>query len=418
MNGSRSRTRCNETVSQVGDQKKGTPTSNHGLSFSGEIMFEAPELGQHQKRAVKQLKNGAILKGGVGTGKSRTALAYYSQFAPWVKLYVITTAKKRDSDDWLDEGKLFGVTPVVDSWNNMGKYADVKNAFFIFDEQRLVGSGMWVKSFLEIAKKNQWILLSATPGDSWMDYIPVFIANGFYKNRTEFIRRHVVFNQFSKYPKVDRFLDESILKSLRRRITVEMPYDRHTVRHLNYEFCEYDRELYDTVFKRRWNFLEERPIRQISEMFSLLRRIVNTHPSRIEVIEDMLSKGCNRLIIFYNFDYELEILRQLSGVEIAEWNGHKHEDLPTGDRWVYLVQYAAGAEGWNCTSTDAMVFYSLNYSYRLFEQAQGRIDRLNTQYHDLYYYILRSPSSIDTAIAKSLEAKQDFNEKDFLKQPA
>jgi hypothetical protein len=384
------------------------------IAYSEELQL-FPNLGKHQKKAVAELKNGSILKGGVGTGKSRTAIAYYCQFAPWIPLYIITTAKKRDTADWEEECKAFGIVPVVDSWNNMMKYEDVTDAFFIFDEQRLVGSGVWVQAFIKIARKNnKWILLSATPGDSWMDYIPVFIANGFYKNRTEFIRRHVVFNQFSKYPKVDRFLDESILKALRRRILVEMPYERHTVRHVKDVYCEYNRDLYDLVVKKRWNFIEERPIRQIAEMFSLMRRVVNSHDSRIENVGNLM-KTHKRIIIFYNFDYELEKLRELD-VPLAEWNGHKHEEIPDGDEWVYLVQYAAGAEGWNCISTDAMIFYSMNYSYRVYEQAQGRIDRLNTQYTDLYYYRFRSSSMVDNGVAMALESKKDFNEGDYYKK--
>jgi hypothetical protein len=380
------------------------------------MSFSEPPLGDHQKKAVRQLKNGNILKGGVGTGKSRAALSYYckEETPPWTKLYVITTARKRDSNDWEEECNLWGIGATVDSWNNMAKYTDVRDSFFIFDEQRLVGSGVWVQSFIRIARQNRWILLSATPGDSWLDYIPVFIANGFYKNRTEFVRRHVVFSRWAKFPKVEGFLEESTLRSLRRRITVEMPYERHTQRHIEYVFCEWDRELYDTVWKKRWNFIEDRPIREVAELFSLLKRVVFTHPSRLETIEDVL-RSHNRAIIFYNYDYELEILRMLDYPQ-GEWNGHKHEPVPSGEKWVYLVQYAAGAEAWNCVETDAMFFYSSNYSWRMMEQAQGRIDRLNTQYHDLYYYILRSGSSIDTAIATCLERKQDFNEKDFLRE--
>jgi hypothetical protein len=373
-------------------------------------------LAKHQREAVKKLKNGNILKGGVGTGKSRTALAYFCEKIdpPWTKLYIITTARKRDSLDWEEEARGFGLEPVVDSWNNMGKYTDVTDAFFIFDEQRLVGSGVWTKAFQDISRRNRWILLSATPGDSWMDYIPVFVANGFYKNRTDFVRRHVVFSAWSKYPKVERFLDESILNSFRRRITVEMPYERQTRRHLEYVYCEWDRELYDIIFRRRWNVRLEEPIREIAGMFSELRRAVNTDESRLETIEDML-RGHKRAIIFYNFDYELEILRQLDKPQ-AEWNGHKHEPVPSSEEWVYLVQYAAGAEAWNCVATDCMMFYSMTYSWRQFEQAQGRIDRLNTQYHDLYYYVLCSGSAIDNAIRKALENKRDFNEKEFIGQ--
>jgi hypothetical protein len=369
-------------------------------------------LRPHQQEAVEKLGNGKILKGGVGTGKSRTAIAYYAPLAPWTKLYIITTAKKRDSGDWEEEAKAFGIEPVVDSWNNMIQYEDVDDAFFIFDEQRVVGSGVWVKSFIRIAKKNKWVLLSATPGDTWLDYAPVFIANGFYKNRTEFIQTHVVYKPFSKFPKVDRYVEVSRLIRNLKEVLVLMPFERHTTRHVIDVFTDYDKSQYDLVFKGRWNFLEERPVVHIAEMFSLLRKIVNSDPSRIERIRDLIIKH-PKLIIFYCFDYELDILRTLD-VTKAEWNGHKHEEIPDTDEWVYLVQYTAGAEGWNCTATDAMIFYSMQYSYRVYEQAQGRIDRLNTKFTDLWYYLFRSSSQIDNAIARALREKKSFNEADFL----
>lgn len=379
--------------------------------------MQEPSLYPHQQEAIAKLKHGKILRGGVGTGKSRTALAYYCKdVAPWIKLYIITTAKKRDGGEWEEECRLFGVEPVIDSWNNLYRYEDVKDAFFIYDEQRVVGSGVWVKAFIKIAKANQWILLSATPGDTWLDYIPVFIANGFYKNRTAFVRDHVVFSTYTKYPKVVRYTETSKLERLLRSILVDMPYEKHTKRHPTDMYVEYDRDLYSTVAKRRWNYLEDRPIRHVSELFSLMRRVSNSHPDRLETVKELM-KAHQRLIIFYNFDYELDILRTLD-VEMAEWNGHKHEKIPSSDNWVYLVQYAAGAEGWNCVETDAMIFYSMTYSYRLYEQAHGRIDRLNTKFTDLWYYRLRSSSPIDNGIARALNEKRNFNEAEFLRSAA
>jgi hypothetical protein len=290
----------------------------------------------------------------------------------------------------------------------------VESAFFIFDEQRVVGSGIWVKAFLKITQKNQWILLSATPGDTWLDYVPVFIANGFYKNRTEFLREHVVFSRFTKYPKVERFTGTQKLAWLLSRILVEMQYQKKTDRREIDVFADYDKELFDVVWKRRWNYLEERPIRHVSELFSLARRVVNSHPSRIQAIRDLLIEH-PKMIIFYNFDYELEILRTLDVVK-AEWNGHKHEEIPDGDEWIYLVQYAAGAEGWNCIVTDSMVFYSLTYSFRAMEQAKGRIDRLNTPFTELKYFTLLAQNVIDRAVKNAQEEKRNFNENKFMKK--
>lgn len=406
----------------------------------------AIKLYPHQLKALKEMKNGIILKGGVGTGKSITSIAYYfirdsggnlnvngtGDFEPFKRpkdLYIITTARKRDGKDWEGECAPFGLSTereasfgnvkvTVDSWNNIVNYKEVKDAFFIFDEQRLVGSGAWVKAFIKIAKANSWIVLSATPGDNWMDYIPVFVANGFYKNRTEFLRRHVVYNNFSKFPKVDHYVETGILHALRRRVLVDMPYERHTVRHVRNHIVEHDKETFETVLKKRWHIYEERPIRDVAELFLVMRKLVNSDPSRLEAVKKLYEKH-PRLIIFYNFNYELDMLRTLKdelGVPVTEWNGHKHEDIPESDSWIYLVQYTAGAEAWNCVSTDTIIFYSLNYSYKINEQAKGRIDRMNTKYTDLNYYILRSSSAIDTAITKSLAGKRSFNEKDYIKE--
>lgn len=383
------------------------------------------QLYPHQEEALKKLGNGKILWGGVGTGKSLVAAAYYMRVEADADVYVITTAKKRDSLDWESEFVKFGVGKTldatrggaltVDSWNNIGKYADVQGAFFIFDEQRLVGSGQWSHVFIQLAKRNRWILLSATPGDNWLDYIPVFIANGFYKNRTEFKRRHVVYSTYTKFPKVERYVEVGHLVRLRNQLLVEMPYLRSTTRHESRVLVEHDEQLLERVLKKRWNVYEERPLRDVAELFGVMRKVVNSDTSRLSTVKALLSRH-TKLIVFYNFNYELELLRQLSpNVQIAEWNGSKHQDIPTTNSWVYLVQYTAGAEGWNCTATDAMVFFSLNYSWKISEQARGRIDRLNTPFKDLYYYSLVSNSVIDRSILKALLQKKTFNEKRFVK---
>jgi len=523
-----------------------------------------PTLHPHQEDAVSKLGNGKVLWGDVGTGKSITAAAYYVRNETPKDIYIITTAKKRNSLDWEKEFAAFAISKnpdatiagvlTVDSWNNIGRYTDVTDAFFIFDEQRAVGSGAWADALIKIAKRNRWIMLSATPGDGWLDYIPLFVANGFYKNRTAFLREHAVFNRFAKYPKVDRFMGEGKLVRYKEQLLVEMPYERHTRRIVSEVCLEHDSEALERVFKGRWNVFEEKPLRDIAELFTVARKVVNSDPSRLEFVRSLMTRH-PRLIVFYNFDYELEMLRTLassttttpslssseslttcsttsltqkrsgtrststtslsyesesqastvacfdraqptsasdestseterttewpssSGAEktgptpppastgsssrqkgaeatscttasavahasrtsssmdesgrscvpdssssrsdpapettrftLAEWNGHKHQEVPETDRWVYLVQYTAGSEGWNCVTTDAMVFWSLTYSYKAWHQAFGRIDRLNTPFTELHYYVLQSNSWIDQAVRKSLGQKKNFNE--------
>ena len=391
-------------------------------------MAKTITLRPHQREALDKMKNGCILRGGVGSGKTLTALAYYKKYESPKDIYVITTAKKRDSLDWNREAGLLGIGTsadasvagvlTVDSWNNIGRYLDVRDAFFIFDEQRLVGSGAWVKSFIKISRANRWILLSATPGDTWMDYVPVFVAHGYYKNRTEFIRRHVVYSRFSKFPKIERYVETGILEKRRRAVLVDMPYARHTIRHEITVPVPHDKELLQRAVKQRWHVYEDRPIRDISELFIVMRKVVNSDYARLGSVMKLAEKH-PKLIIFYNFNYELEMLRTLGGtlnVPVAEWNGQKHQDIPEGDRWLYLVQYTAGAEGWNCIETNAIVFYSLNYSYKIFEQSKGRIDRMNTTYVDLFYYVFRSKSHIDAMIWRALKSKENFSESGFARE--
>jgi hypothetical protein len=384
----------------------------------------------HQRVALGKLKNGSILHGGVGTGKSKVAAYYYTMREAPKQCIVITTAKKRDSLDWEEEFQPLGVgkdvsipgmgTLVVDSWNNLHKYVGVVGQFFIFDEQRVVGHGEWVKSFLKIAKSNTWVLLSATPGDTWLDYIPVFVANGFYKNRTAFKREHVVYAPYTNYPKVDHYLNVGKLMRHRADILVRMPYIRETIRCPVNVWVEFDKERLDRVQRLRWNVFEERPIQNLAELFFTMRKVVNSDLSRMIALEKLLEEH-PKLIVFYNFNYELEMLRATAigeDVPFAEWNGQFHEPIPSTERWMYIVQYAAGAEGWNCIETDSVAFWSLPYSYKLWEQAHGRIDRINTPFAKLFYYYLRSKAEIDWAVWRSLKAKKTFQNSFFmLKNP-
>ena len=398
-----------------------------------------------QIQAVRQLQNGSILAGGVGSGKTLTSLAWYltsvcnaasfkkggSLAKKKVKgsptLYVITTAKKRDSLEWEEEAARLGLSTdpacsftgssiVVDSWNNIGKYSDREHAVFFFDEQRASGSGRWVKEFLKITRKNTWLLLSATPGDVWMDYLPVFMAHGFFRTRTEFMEDHVIFDRFAKYPKVKRYIGEAKLQRLRRSILVEMPVERHTTRERETVYCDYDRDLYKWVVKNRMDPWTEEPIRDAGGVCRILRKVVSDNDWRSEQAKCILSSN-ERVIVFYNYNYELDRILAVAeslGLPTAQWNGHRHDAIPAEPRWVYICQYTSAAEGWNCTSTDTVLFWSLNYSWRVTEQCEGRIDRLNTPYSRLKYYFLESHSSIDEAVRRSLSSKKVFNERAFV----
>ena len=394
----------------------------------------------YQLDAIRKMHNGCILCGGVGSGKSRTSLAYYysrmggdlydtskkfSMMTHPKDLYIITTARKRDTAEWSVDMAPFLLSPhpeaneynnqvVVDSWNNIEKYVNVKDAFFIFDEQRVVGYGKWAKTFIKIARDNEWILLSATPGDKWEDYMAVFIANGFYRNKSEFEYYHIVYNPRTTFPQVLQYINVDLLIQHRDELLVDMDFKRKTTSHHEEIAVKYDGELISQVIKTRQN-LEGEPIENAAQFCSVLRQITFSDESRVVALLELIEKHPTA-IIFYNYDFELDILKSINygdDVEIAEWNGHKHEPVPTSSKWVYLVNYAAGAEGWNCITTDTIIFYSQNYSWRIMNQAQGRIDRLNTPYMNLWYYHFVSRSPIDKAITRALKAKGKFNEGRF-----
>lgn len=398
------------------------------------------QLDDGQRMALNKLHNGCILCGGVGSGKSRTAIAYYyitsggdldsDTFVPMddskaVDLYIITTARKRDTKEWEDELAPFllstnpelcvsNVKITVDSWNNIAKYKEVTGAFFIFDEQRVVGYGQWSRSFIRIARSNQWILLSATPGDTWKDYIPVFVANGFYKNKSQFEQEHIRYKRFSKYPQIEGYDNVGKLNWLLGKILVDIKYRKPTDRHFEDVMCDFDRAAVRDIWRNRWNPFTNEPIMNAGELCYVMRKVVNSDESRMQRVIDILDDH-DKVIVFYNYDYELDLLRALSNMRAcSEWNGHKHEPIPLEcDKWVYLVQYTAGCEGWNCTETDTIIFYSQTYSYKQYEQACGRIDRRNTKFTDLWYYALKSRATIDISISRALESKKNFNERAF-----
>lgn len=397
-------------------------------------------LNEYQIEAVNRMKNGCILNGGTGTGKSRTGLYYYFKenggyaidyFKPMVNpqdLYIITTAMKRDSAEWDYELSLFVLSRdpelnmysnkvVIDSWNNIEKYKDIENSFFIFDEDKVTGKGKWAHTFLKIVKKNNWIILSATPGDTWLDYVTVFIANGFFRNRSEFLREHVIFNPYiTKYPAIRRYVNTGKLIKLRKSILIDMGNRVPAQKIHNYIYCDYDKELYKKIVKNRCDPINGEPFENATTFCLALRQAVNSNPSRIEVVENLV-REYERVIIFYNYNYELDILKSIDygpDVIVAEWNGRRHDELPKSEKFVYLTQYNAGCEGWNCIRTNVIIFYSQNYSYKMMTQAAGRIERMNTPFSELYYYHLTSESGIDKAISEALMNKKEFNEKKFV----
>lgn len=381
-------------------------------------------LKPEQEATMLKLQSGNILVAGVGSGKTYMGI-FWAARQRANKIIVITTAAKRDKiapghkkPDWQESLDNCGIRDyIVDSWNNIKKYDHCSQSVFLFDEAKQTGYGAWGKSFIKIAKNNKWIVMSATPADNFIHYMPTFVAHGFYRNKTDFYDQHVEFDKYAKYPKIKTIHGTARLEKLRKSITVVMEMPRHTKRHYRELVCDFDYELLKAIQTTHWNGYTEAPIETPSEMTQLLRRVVAIDPDRMKQARQVM-KAVPRLIIFYNYNYELEILEHICediDKEYTSWNGKHHDLIPTSKQWIYLVQYNA-SEGWECITTDSMMFYSPNYSWRAFEQCCGRIDRMNTKYTDLYYYSLISKSKIDKDVIKANKEKRNFNENGWGKQ--
>lgn len=380
------------------------------------IEYALKKLRPAQRDAVDRMHDGCVLLGRTGSGKTMTALGYWLKVHAQQDLYVVTTPAKRDAMEWEgDSAKLGQYLPPerVVSWNKIKDFEYLESAFVVFDEQRVSGSGKWVKSFLKIAKRNDWILLSATPGDVWIDWLPLFIANGFYRTRTQFTDRHVIWDPHTRYPRIKRYIEEDRLERCQEAICVYLASPNPISRMVHDELVSYDSRKYAEVTRKRWNPFEVRPMMDAGELCRVQRRIVLENVCREEALERLL-KGHPRALVFYSYNYELEAIKAVCerlGRSYGQRNGHRHDPVPVSkEPWVYIVQYQS-ADAWNCISTNIAILYSLPYSWRQQEQAMGRIDRMNTPFDELHYYRLMTDSTIDNAILACLDRKETFNER-------
>lgn len=370
----------------------------------------------YQKRAINQMHNGCILCGGVGAGKSLTSLGYIDKVYPSGTVYIITPARKRNTGEWFDDIRKNDMDEtrfVVDSWNNLSKYKDVKDAFFLFDEQKVSGKGTWAKSLIRIAKSNQWILLSATPGDTYDDYATVLIANGFVRNRTTWYDEYCVTKSQPFFHIVDH-KNKDVIDMMIRRIFIKMDYqsDKKRIERVIPIQARSAGEEKEILMTHKAPGAQM-PFTTFAAAIAYVRMNCYDKSKKTEALRKIIEKH-KKIIVFYNFLSEkLEIERAAidANVTINFYNGQRHDPIPDTDEWVYGVQYNSGAEAWNCITTNAMVFYSPNYSYKTMEQAHGRIDRVNSPYECLYYYMLLNELNIDNKVMNALSSKKDFNEK-------
>ena len=141
--------------------------------------------------------------------------------------------------------------------------------------------------------------------------------------------------------------------------------------------------------------------------------------NKLKAFEDLLNSTDDRLIVFYNFTAEFEALREICKAqkrEISIVNGSR-KDLTCYETFsdsVTLIQYQAGAMGLNLQRANKIIYYSPPLSSELYEQSKKRIHRIG-QEKPCFYYRLICKNSIEVKIYETLEKRQDFTEKLFLK---
>ena len=101
---------------------------------------------------------------------------------------------------------------------------------------------------------------------------------------SQLIRSHVIFNRFVKYPKVEAYIDTWKLTENRQKILVHMHYEKKTKHVIKLMYASYDESLYKFVSEKRWNVYTDKPIKNISELCYVWRKIVNDDKSREDII--------------------------------------------------------------------------------------------------------------------------------------
>ena len=139
---------------------------------------------------------------------------------------------------------------------------------------------------------------------------------------------------------------------------------------------------------------------------------------KISRLIDLVNSTSDRVIIFYNFNTELEALRKvLFDRTISIVNGQV-KDLKAyenNDNSVTLIQYQAGAMGLNLQMANRIIYFSLPERSELFEQSKARICRIG-QEKQCYYHIMMCHKSVEEKIYECLLMRKDYTDELFRKE--
>ena len=139
---------------------------------------------------------------------------------------------------------------------------------------------------------------------------------------------------------------------------------------------------------------------------------------KIARLIDLVNSTSDRVIIFYNFNTELEVLRKvLFDRPISIVNGQVKDlkEYENNDNSVTLIQYQAGAMGLNLQKANRIIYFSLPERSELFEQSKARICRIG-QEKQCYYHIMMCHKSVEEKIYECLLMRKDYTDELFRKE--
>lgn len=141
------------------------------------------------------------------------------------------------------------------------------------------------------------------------------------------------------------------------------------------------------------------------------------NPAKLEAFRDLVESTNDRLIVFYNFNDELEKLSRIAWENhrpVAVVNGKQKDLLPyeNAPDSITFIQYQAGAMGLNLQKANKIVYFTPPLSSELFEQSKKRIHRIG-QEKTCFYYYLTCKGSIEEKIYRTLAMRRDYTDKLF-----
>ena len=135
---------------------------------------------------------------------------------------------------------------------------------------------------------------------------------------------------------------------------------------------------------------------------------------RLNRFSDLLESTDNRIVVFYNFNAELDAIIKVCDKPYSIVNGQNKniDNFVNHDNGVVFVQYQSGAMGLNLQKANIIIYYSLPLSSELYEQSKKRIHRIG-QKSTCFYYIMRCKKSVEEHIEKTLNMRRDYTDRLF-----